>query len=234
MDDELTFSNDPNALLYMLCGFCGKLCDDTFDRRDNALFKLFVEKGYRQEGSLELPEKCEPRTVERLTRIVGAVIKSFDAFIWRQRRQQDLIKEMTAQYNELKKISKRCCTDKFDSNDFLKLRRMFGISSLYMENLDRILSNEQQRDNAEQELRELIDYISSFLEGYKEYDDEAEEEISLDLSSVFCPVCGGSGIKRFCGVCGGSGIDENGGECFDCSGAGWEECPKCHSEGTIQ
>jgi len=233
MDNELTFSSDPNALVHMICEVCARLCGDTYDIRDNALTALVLDNTAREDITF-LQDNCDLRAAKRLIKIMGVLTKSLEAFIWRKKRQQDLIKEMTAQYEKLNKITERYCADIFEEDDFRELRKMLEISTLYLERLDLFFANDKQKATAENELRELIDEISSLIEEYPPFEDEdLGDEVSLDISEEFCPVCKGSGIMSFCSVCGGNGVDMHGGECSGCAGAGWEDCPECGGKGTL-
>ncbi len=231
MDNELTFSSDPNALVHMICEACARLCSDTYDIRDNALIAMVLDNTVKDDAAL-LQETHDLRAAERLIKIMGALTGSLEAFILRQKRQQDLIKEMTAQYEKLNKITERYCADIFEEDDFRELRKMLEISTLYMEKLDLFFANDRQKVTAENELRELIDEISALIEEYPLSNDE-DLGVFLDISEEFCPVCKGSGIKSFCSVCGGNGVDMHGEECTGCAGAGWEDCPECGGKGTL-
>lgn len=236
MDEKLMFSSDPDALVHMLCEFCGNMCGDTYDSRDNAILTIFLKTAGKPAELLRALGNGDwhSRDAERLTKITTVLNKTMDAFIWRQKHQQALIKEMTAQCDELGEITDRYCNDILEKNDLLALKKMLQRTDINLANTDIFFANEEHKANAENELSEHRENISALLEEYSRLDDGEDPEDETPYEPyVFCRACKGSGIKIFCDVCGGSGADIGGGTCARCSGAGWEDCPECNAEGKL-
>lgn len=231
MDEKLMFSRDPDAVIHMLCEFCGKLCDDTYDVRDNAILAIFVKAAMNPEELLCIlddKERCA-RDAERLTSIITALNNAMDAFIWRQKHQQELAAEMTAQFRELDEIIDRYYDDILEKDDLIALKKMLRRTDINLANIDIYFANAGYKANAENELSDLRGRIVSLLDEYLRIDDgeEPPEDKTPFEPYVFCRACNGSGIKSFCEACGGTGADNGGGTCAVCSGAGWEECTEC-------
>lgn len=236
MDEKLMFSSDPDAVIHMLCEFCGKLCGDTYDVRDNAILAIFVKAAMNPDELLCIlddKDRCA-RDAERLTNIITALNNAMDAFIWRQKRQQGLAAEMTAQFRELDEITDRYYDDILEKDDLIALKKMLRRTDINLANTDIYFANEEYKANAENELSEHRENISALLEEYSRLDDGEDPEDETPYEPyAFCLACGGSGIKSFCDVCGGSGADNGGGVCARCSGAGWEDCPECNAKGKL-
>lgn len=243
MDDEITFINDPETMLFTLCDFCRKYCGDTFNRADNAMLGFVLDNvdfDKMFDFSTNSPEVAvrQHRCSERLSKMYKSVNRAADAFIWRQLRQQDLVKEMTAQYTELTEISDRYKTDVFEEDDFHALEEMLRRTDINLNSLDAFFANEKHKANCESELLVLRGEIEALLEEYEhlgefESGECSKDEAQSDVREPYCRACRGSGIKSFCESCGGTGFAGDGAECASCGGLGWENCPECNGTGKI-